>query len=75
MASDGPVEGPLVSIVIPVYNRAPLIGRAVGSALAQSYRNIEVIVVDDASRDDPAAPSCTGMQLKRGWWARQGLNL
>lgn len=42
---------PLVSVVIPVYNRADLIARAVQSALSQSYRSIEVIVVDDASTD------------------------
>ena len=42
---------PLVSVVIPVYNRAGLIGRAIASILGQSYRNIETIVVDDASSD------------------------
>jgi len=42
---------PLVSICIPTYNRADMIGMAVESALNQSYRNIEVIVVDNASSD------------------------
>ena len=43
---------PLVSICIPTYNRAGMIGKAIQSALDQSYPNIEVIVVDNASTDD-----------------------
>ncbi|HEX8253457.1 MAG TPA: glycosyltransferase family A protein [Thermoanaerobaculia bacterium] len=46
----------LVTIVIPVYNRPQLLRRAVASALAQTYRPIEVVIVDDGSTDDtPAA--------------------
>jgi len=41
----------LVSILIPVYNRAPLIEETVRSALAQTYTNIEIIIVDNASTD------------------------
>ena len=42
---------PLVSILIPVYNRAALVRRAIESALAQSHGNIEVIVCDNCSTD------------------------
>jgi len=44
-------ELPLISIIIPVYNRKDLVQEAVQSALKQSYRAVEVVVVDDASDD------------------------
>lgn len=50
-AMDNP---PLVSIVIPVYNGANYLGEAIDSALAQTYPDTEVIVVDDGSTDDGA---------------------
>lgn len=42
---------PMVSIVIPVYNGSNYLREAVDSALAQTYRNCEVIVVNDGSTD------------------------
>ena len=42
---------PLVSIVVDNYNYARFLPRSVGSALAQTYPHVEVVVVDDASTD------------------------
>lgn len=41
----------LVSAIIPAYNREATVAKAVESALAQTYRDLEVIVVDDGSKD------------------------
>ena len=41
----------LISVVIPTYNRKDKLPACIASVLAQTYRNIEVIVVDDASTD------------------------
>lgn len=42
----------LVSVIIPTYNRVDLILRAIASVVAQSYQNLEIIIVDDASVED-----------------------
>jgi hypothetical protein len=46
---------PLVTVLIPVYNRSRLLVEAIRSCLEQSWRPIEILVIDDGSDDDPAA--------------------
>src|SRR5262245_3875537 len=55
LAPDQPRFQPLVTILIPVYNRAALCAEAVESCLAQSWRPLEILVVDDGSTDDLAS--------------------
>jgi glycosyltransferase involved in cell wall biosynthesis len=45
-------RSPLVSVILPVYNRGHLLQRVVTSVLSQSHDNLELIIVDDASSDD-----------------------
>jgi glycosyltransferase involved in cell wall biosynthesis len=46
---------PFFSVIIPVYNRAPALKRAIESVRAQSCQDFEIVVVDDGSKDDPGA--------------------
>ncbi|QSE98409.1 glycosyltransferase family 2 protein [Fulvivirga lutea] len=49
--SEAKKEGPLVTVIIPVYNSADTIGTALQSLLNQTWYNIEIIVADDCSTD------------------------
>ncbi|MCW5892484.1 MAG: glycosyltransferase [bacterium] len=58
-----PAVGPLVSIVLPVWNRATRIDDAIASVVAQTWAQWELLVVDDGSTDDTRA-------VVAGWAAR-----
>ncbi len=45
-------EAPLVSVVVPTFNRPQLVVEAIESVLTQSHANVEIIVVDDGSQTD-----------------------
>ncbi|MDH1339710.1 glycosyltransferase family A protein [Pseudomonas oleovorans] len=55
MTSTSDSSQPLVSVIIASYNHAPYIEASIESVLQQSYPNIELLVVDDGSRDDSVA--------------------
>jgi glycosyltransferase involved in cell wall biosynthesis len=44
----------LVTVVIPTFNRADLLLRAIASVVGQTYRHWELVIVDDGSTDDTA---------------------
>lgn len=43
---------PLVSVIIPTYNRGELVTKAISSVINQTYKNLEILVVDDGSTDN-----------------------
>lgn len=48
------VSNPLISVIIPVYNVDAYLRRCIDSVIDQTYRNLEIILVDDGSTDDSA---------------------
>lgn len=67
---------PLVSIILPTYNGAIRISRAVQSVIAQEYQNWELIIISDGSTDDTAAVATSfASSEKRIIFAQNEINL
>lgn len=66
---------PLVSVVIPTYQRRALVCQAVGSVLQQTFQNFELIVVDDGSTDgSEAALAGLDARIRYFWQANRGVS-
>ena len=46
---------PLISVIVPVYNVEKYLGKCVDSILAQTYENLEIILVEDGTKDNSGA--------------------
>jgi GT2 family glycosyltransferase len=72
--SDAAEDYPLVSVVVPTFNRSQLLRRALDGVLAQSYDRIEVLVVDDGSTEDIRGV-VEGYDDQRLRWLPQACNM
>ena len=54
----------LISVIVPIYNVAPYLDRCVSSLVNQTYRNLEILLVDDGSTDESG-------QIADAWGARE----
>ncbi|MCQ2405518.1 MAG: glycosyltransferase family 2 protein, partial [Clostridia bacterium] len=43
---------PLISVIVPVYNVSAYLDRCVESLISQTYKNLQILLVDDGSTDD-----------------------
>jgi len=66
IGSEGEPNQPLVTVVIPSYNHERYVSQAIESVVSQSYRNIEIVVIDDGSKDQ-SVQIITSLAEKHGF--------
>ena len=66
---------PLVTILIPTYNRAEFLREAIQSAVTQTHRELEILILDDASPDETAAVAAEFADDQRVTYVRHSKNL
>ena len=68
------IDQPLISIIIPCFNHAHFLPDAIKSVLDQSYKNLEIIVVDDGSSDNTKEMATSFPDVKYVYQTNQGLS-
>lgn len=66
---------PLISVIIPVYNGERYLAEAIESVLVQTYRPIEIIVVDDGSTDNSAGIAQSHKEINYIYQSNQGVSV
>ncbi len=77
MTTTSPAQSdtPAVSVIIPTYNHARYVAQAIQSALAQTYHDYEIVVIDDGSTDHSRAVIAPFMdRVRYVWQPNQGLS-
>lgn len=64
-------QQPLVSVIIPTYNRPEYLNQAIASAVKQTYQNIEIIVSDNCSPENPQALVASFGDSRIRFWRHQ----
>jgi glycosyltransferase involved in cell wall biosynthesis len=65
---------PLVSVVIPCYNHGAYLAEAIESIQAQTYPNIEILVIDDGSTDNTKEVACGFEKVQYHYQPNAGLS-
>ena len=65
MSQQSPQRTPVVSVIMPSYNTAPLIGACLDSVFQQTFRDFEIVLVNDGSPDTPQLEKVLAPYLER----------